>query len=192
MKLNFIALKLRNNSWIDVLTGMQNNFRDIINEEYCKEKLINQPVKGKLFETDPHITLYYNSTDVEVTEEELITLISSEYRNIVSKYYQVVRIPAFQIFSNPDAKVLTLDASQSIIAFELRTLHDKIIKFIPSDTEFKDYRPHVTITYLNPDTRFALSANVIRYLQTRPEVFAFSIQSIIISDTENNYREINI
>ncbi len=120
-------------------------------------------------ETEPHVTLLFGFHD-GVTTEEL--------KNVLSKYQSPinVEIKGVTAFKNEIFDVLKFDIQSN----ELHEINKELVTF-PHTNRFKDYHPHMTISYLKPgksekyinlfepifkDKDFSLESNEIVYSKT--------------------------
>ena len=90
---------------------------------------------------NPHLTLLYGLHD-DVTEEQV--------KSIFEKFDDDINIEVngIDIFENEKFDVVKFNVNPD---GALQELHDKLSEF-PNSNDFPDYKPHITISYVNKGT----------------------------------------
>lgn len=150
MEAKFIGLALKNTNWTKLCSLVTRRHEDWIELSKCGS------FEGNFYEPDPHITLYYNEKCMKGPNYLYWTATCycrEEYKMIKDLETLKLRAPVLNTFDNDDARVLMIDVSRSNCNADtiLHNWHNKILEKLPKDS-YPKYTPHITITYLKPNT----------------------------------------
>lgn len=143
---NYIGLHLSNPYW-NALGGLvKNELGEYINIPKCIDNNLNQ-----LFEPDAHTTIIY-SDELTVGPNWLYWYITLKDRELFRSFQnKILNIdPVIDTFDNVDCRVLKFNLNLTPGLEPIYELNSNLVSDL--NLPKKDYNPHVTITYLNPDT----------------------------------------
>jgi len=151
MEAKFIGLALKNEPWRKICSLVTRRHEDWIELSKCSS------FEGNLYEPDPHITLYYNEECMKGPNYlywAATCYCREEYKAIKDLTSLKLAQPVLNTFDNPDARVLMIDVGRSDCnaIYGLQRWHFKLMDKLPKDNYYPDYTPHITVTYLKPDT----------------------------------------
>jgi hypothetical protein len=181
MEAKFIGLALSNPNWNRLCSLVTRRHEDWIELSKCGS------FEGNFFEPDPHITLYYNEDCIKGPNYLYWTTTcycKAQYEAI--KGYESILLldPYIDTFNNDDARVLKVNvlASNCNAKNIITSWHDKIQEKLPPDN-YPTYHPHITVTYLKPDTPDSVINKIVEELQT--EKLEFKPTEILIGGGED-------
>ncbi len=90
-------------------------------------------------EKEPHLTVLYGFHEDSISIEDL-KKITSKVKSPIN-----VNVDSISTFNNPKFDVLKFDANSDTL-----TKLNAIFRLYPHTNNFKDYHPHITISYLKP------------------------------------------
>lgn len=147
----FVGLKLLIQDWDKICKNITDTYIDDVNIA----KVSNE-FKGKLYDSESHVTLYYNE-DCKVGPNMMYFTLSIDNRELYSRLSsnKLIYLPEIKlkIFNNPEFKVLVIDLStlEGEIRDIIYSYNLEISKKYGFNQSYPVYQPHVTITYLNSD-----------------------------------------
>lgn len=153
MNIRCIMLGLENASFVPMLKNAILNNLDIVNQDYCLENGYTM-----MCETEPHVTLFYGFT--EMGENLAYSYLKIKNREAYKELKQIrdqegLVLPEVIIdtFDNEDNRVLKINLENSNLMQALNKYY-QFFRECPNDSEHNgpDYHPHITLTYLKPDT----------------------------------------
>ncbi len=130
----------------------------------AKEDIYDKPTFG--IETEPHITILYGFHK-EVTLEQVQTIINSIID--VTKEIQI-ELNEVSCFETPQYDVLKFD----VVVTEILKKLNKACKELPYTSNFPDYHPHMTISYLNKGTGKKYGKKFKKNIKLQSNKFIFS------------------
>lgn len=179
----FVGLELSNPNWQNIGKLIESKYHQYIELSKCGSW-------GKLYEPEPHITLYYNE-DNDKGPNWMYWLTTVYGRDLYMKLKNnlILKFNKFVIdtFRNDDAIVLKIDVIKSDCdQFDpLKQYHDLIeSNCIPG--KFKDYNPHITITYLKPNTDQSIIDQIVSDIKSIPSIRTYEITSIMLGGGEDS------
>lgn len=128
------------------------------------------------YEDHPHCTLLYGIHDWNVHDLEIETLIN-QYTFTTCKLHN------FSFFENSDYDVLKMD----VVGDNLHEINSKLNK-LPNSNEYPEYKPHLTIAYLNPGT----GKKYAEKLNRKYGEFWVPPTQVIYSKSDGTKKKINI
>jgi len=182
MKLyNCVMLGLMSSGLSAVHHEILNNYSQYINLDKVKDCGWKS-----LVETDPHITLIYGLTP-GVGYNTLYHILKiknrSEYLSIKKGTQIHLSNPVINTFDNEDSKVLKIDFNNCDIYDNLNNMMLKLNELPNTWSYSKDYNPHLTLTYLNPDAPEYIAEKLTEKFS--PMLMNFTITGYMISSDED-------
>lgn len=178
---NFIGIELNNPNWGSICRLITSKLSDWI----AFDKLNENNWSG-LFEIETHITLVYSPENLPIGPnytDVLLKIISRDYYNqLRSDLTLNLNDVVIDTFNNTDAKVLKINVESSDKYELLKNYRDHLITKL--DLPNYDYNPHITITYLKPDTPDSLINEVISEVP-KSNLRLFNMTNFIISNKED-------
>ncbi len=113
---------------------------DEITSKIKKEDIYN-PEGNQGIEDFPHLTLLYGLKS-EVTSEQVQEVLTSFAKPVN------IEIEGIDLFENKDYDVVKFNVKKTP---DLQKLHD-MLKILPNEESYPDYKPHITICYVNKGT----------------------------------------
>lgn len=185
MKANFVGLELSNSSWNILGKVVKDTLLDYINLEKLSE--FNN---GSIYETQPHITLIYNES-LNKGPNWLDWFITIKHRDLYKELVTIgeVSVPKVTIntFNNPDSRVLKFSLVDCNILDICRQYNTYLNELPLEESTYKIYKPHLTITYLKPDT----PDKVIEDFKSKlilNDFQSFKLENILISNSESEFK----
>lgn len=115
------------------------DWNEIISE--IKEEDVYDPDGTHGREDFPHLTLLYGLKP-EITKEQVQQVLTSFGKPIN------IEIEGIDLFENKDYDVVKFNVKKTP---DLQKLHD-MLKTLPNEESYPDYKPHITICYVNKGT----------------------------------------
>lgn len=185
MTTHYILLELSNLDFIRNLKTIVFNHFDIINKELCLKYNLNW-----YCDTNPHITLLGEIPEVsnnevyrklKYSDEKVFVDFKKKCSNGVITFPELI----IDTFDNDNSRVLKINCKNCNIYSELTEIHNLLKSSVPNDEKYKDYSPHITLTYLKPDTSDSDIEDIkSALLGSLPK--NFNIESIALSDKQRN------
>lgn len=182
---NFIGIEVSNPHWSQLGNKVKSELLDWI--EFSK---LDQFNTGSIYETQPHITLIYNES-LNKGPNWLHWFMTVKNRDL---YKQLVSIDSLSIkdvtidtFDNPDSKVLKINCLDSNIIDICREYHDRLDEIALERSKYNIYRPHLTITYLKPDTPDSVIEDFKSKIVLK-NYTEFKLENILITDTDHEFK----
>lgn len=184
MKVNFIGLKLSNPYIESLLNKIRLEYLEYINIPICTEYGLTKGV-----ETVPHVTLIYNNSLIKGPNwyHWLLSIKNRDHFKILMDSRKLITLdPVIDTFDRPESRVLKFNLSKCNHIDTLTELN-RVLEFTaPEKSEFTQYNPHVTLTYLRSDT----PDEVIDQLKSQLILKNYSewdIEGVIISGDEEKF-----
>lgn len=184
VSIKFIGLALYNQAW--------NKLRDIVMKYHQYVELSKCESFGALYDTDPHITLYYCEAN-EKGPNWMYWLVTTKLRDLYSQLLQnkLMKLdsPKINTFKNDDAIVVKFDMTESgcNILSLLKAYHHSIESHCPKG-DYPVYKPHITVTYLKPTTPEEIVTEIINEISSL-NLDEFKLTHIMLGGGEsNNYQ----
>lgn len=150
IKVDFIGLMLSNPNHKELLDLIRKQYFEYINIPKCTEQGLLMGV-----ELEAHVTLAYNKTFTKgpnwyywLTTVKLRDL----YKKISTAGKLVIPEVVIDTFDNEDSRVLKINVSNCNIMDVMRSYFEQIDETASERSVHQHYDPHITLTYLNPNT----------------------------------------
>lgn len=180
--INFIGLRLTNDNWDQLGSAVKFQLFDWINIIKCTENKL-----PSLFEKELHCTIIYDKLGIGLGKNMTDYYMRIKYRDLFNQLRnnRVIKLNTveFNTFNNEDAKVLKIDFTNSEVTSILKQYRDNLVRDLDLKLE-SDYRPHLTLTYLKPDTPNKVIDEFINNIDLSKYMY-YNIDSFIISESES-------
>lgn len=177
-EVNCVMLGVDNPFWSSQCQTIVSSAFDFIDTKRCHENKLN-----KFYEDMPHITLMYGLENkigpnsmycfLKITNRDL-------YKELKANSVITIDKPIIDYFSSPEGYVLKLNL-ENIPQLDLLTAYRNcLIDKFGMSSEFKEYHPHMTISYISSKVDETKLADIINNINT-DKFTNFDINSFIIS-----------
>lgn len=185
--INFIGLYFENPNWGALGRLMISKYSEYIDFAKCSE---NDLVDG--YESECHCTVVYNN-DLLIGFNEAVYTLLIKYRDLYNKLKErkELQLPKLTIntFDNEDSRVLKIDITESNLYPILKQYNSEILE--EEGLEVKQYRPHLTITYLKKDTPDDVIDKIRKDIVDR-DYLTYKISNFMISSKKDDTKKIPI
>lgn len=184
MKVNFVGLKLSNPHIKSLLDKLRLEYLDYIDIPSCTEHGLSNGV-----ETESHVTLIYNNSLVKGPNwyHWFLSIKNRDHFKVLRNSRKLlIQDPVIDTFDQSNYRVLKFNLSKCNHIDVLTELNKGLESTAPEKSEFTEYNPHITLTYLKSDT----PDEVIDHLRSQlilKDYSEWDIEGVIISGDEKKF-----
>lgn len=192
--LNFVGLKLYNEHWTKLCNFIADEHRDLISMDKCQENNL-----ARFCEFETHITLMYNDSykyGPNVTEIKLLidNAVKLNFKHLTETHKVTLPKVIIDTFDNPDAQILKLNALNISCYEDCKAIHDYLESNCEHPSDYVDYNPHLTLTYLRPDISDEEIQDLIEDIKVNCDVdevlTQFEVEGLMLSNRDEEISKI--
>lgn len=188
--LNFVGLKLYNEEWTKLCNFIADEYRDLISIEKCQENNL-----VRFCEYESHITIMYNDSykyGPNTTEIKLLidNAVKSNFKNLTETHKVTLPKIVIDTFDNTDARILKLNALSISCYEDCKAIHDYLESNCEHPSDYVDYNPHLTLTYLRPDVSNEEIQDLIEDIRANCDIdqllTQFEVEGLMLSNRDED------